>query len=193
MGRAQPIVAISQKGEILAYYESIAEAARMNGFSESSISNAISNGGTSYRVKWMKEADYRDVWMKGNTEELKYSYKEIKSERIRKGWRNSSPESRARRGANISKSKKRSVQEHPESMEKARRARMQPVFCVSTGAYFDSIKSFAEAYGLNRITTTGLIWKGYRVHGMIVKKITKEEYEDYNKRRNQEKDCSDPA
>lgn len=188
MGRAQPIVAISQKGEILAYYDSIAEAARMNGFSGSSISNAISCGGTSYRVRWMKEAEYRNIWMEGKTGELKYSYKEMRSDRIRKGWRNSSSESRARRSANISKSKKKFVQEHPESMEKARKSHMQPVFCISTGEYFDSIKSFAEAYGLNRRTVTGNIWKGYRVHGMIVKKITKEEYEDYNKRRNQEKD-----
>lgn len=160
----------------------------MNGFSESSISNAISCGGTSYRVRWMKEADYRDIWMNGKTDDLKYSYKGMKSDRIRKGWRNLSPEHRERRKANISKSRKKFVAEHPESMENTRKAHLQPVFCISTGEYFDSIKSFAEAYGLNIRTVTGNIWKGYRVHGMIVKKITKEEYENYNKRRNQEKD-----
>ena len=46
----------------------------------------------------------------------------------------------------------------------------------------------ADAYGFRRDSATSSIRNGYKVHGLIVKKITKEEYETYNKKRNQEND-----
>lgn len=188
MSRKKGVVAIGRDGEILSYYESIAEAARMNGFSESAISHAVSSGGLSHRIRWMDEQSYRDIWMKGKTDTLKYSYKQINSERVRKGWMSVSAEKRNGRKANIRKSKKKLMSERPEVMEAAIRSHFQPVLCISTGECFESIKAFADAYGFRRDSATSSIRNGYKVHGLIVKKITKEEYETYNKKRNQEND-----
>lgn len=191
--RTKPIVAVGRNGEVLSYYESIAEAARMNGFSESAISYAISRGGTSHHIKWMKESDYREMWMNGRTDELSYSYRQMNSDRVRKGWQNASKEKRASRMANISMARKKLVKEHPEVMSATIKSHLQPILCISTGECFESIKAFAEKYGLNRVSATCNIQKGYKVRGLVAKKITKEEYEEYNKRRNQEKDRNDLA
>lgn len=188
MGRKVPVVAVNNSGGVAGYYSSIAEAARINGFSESSIHHAITSGGTSYRLKWMKEEDYRSLWEEGRTDELKYSYRQMKSERARKGWSSTSGKDRSERIAKISRSRKKLVRERPEVMDKAVKAHRKPVMCVSTGECFDSIKAFADRYGLNRISVTVAIRNGHRTGGLIVKKITREDYEVYNKRRNQEED-----
>lgn len=189
MGRKVPVVALKNNGDVAGYYTSIAEAARINGFSETGIHHAITSGGTSHRLKWMRESDYRKIWEERRTDELKYSYKQIKSDRARRSWSNASAEKRARRASNISKSRRKLVKERPEVMLEAIKAHRQPVLCVSTGECFESIKSFSDTYGLNRVSTTGAIRNGHRPGGMIVKKITKEEYEEYcNKKRNKEND-----
>lgn len=193
MGRKVPVVAVNNSGCVAGYYSSIAEAARTNGFSESSIHHAITSGGISYRLKWMKEEDYRRMWEEGRTDELKYSCRRINSERARRSWSCASESRRAERAANISRSKQRLVREHPEVMDKTRKAHMQPVMCVSTGECFESIKAFADKYGLNRISVTVAIRNGHRTGGFVVKKITKEEYEVYQKGRHQEEDWRNPA
>lgn len=188
MGRKVPVVAVNNSGGVAGYYSSIAEAARVNGFSESAIHHAIASGGTSYRLRWMKEEDYRKIWEEGRTDELEYSCRRINSERARRSWSCASESRRAEWAANISRSKQRLVREHPEVMNKIIKAHMQPVMCVSTGECFESIKAFADKYGLNRISVTVAIRNGHRTGGFVVKKITKEEYEVYNKKRNQEED-----
>lgn len=193
VGKKVPVVAVSNSGGVAGYYESIAEAARINGFSESSIHHAITSGGTSYRLKWMREEDYRSLWEEGRTEELKYSYRQMESERIRKGWSSVSGKKRAERAANISRSRRKLVREHPEVMEKALKAHRQPVMCVSTGECFDSVKAFADAYGLNRISVSVALRKGHRTGGLTVMKITREDYEVYDQRRNQGKDSGNTA
>lgn len=193
MGRKVPVVAVNNSGGVAGYYSSIAEAARVNGFSESSIHHAIASGGTSYRLKWMKEEDYRKIWEEGRTDELKYSYKQMNSDRARRSWSSASSKKRSERIANISKSRKKLVSEHPEVMAEAIKAHKQPVMCVSTGECFDSIKAFADRYGLNRISVTVAIRNGHRTGGLIVNKITKEEYEIYQKGRHQEEDWRNPA
>ena len=193
MGRKVPVVAVNNNGGVAGYYSSIAEAARINGFSETAIHHAITSGGTSHRLKWMKEEDYRKVWQEGRTDELKYSYRQMKSDRIRKGWNGVSEKRRSERVANIRRSKQRLVREHPEVMDNAVKAHRQPVMCVSTGECFDSIKAFADKYGLNRISVTGAIRNGHRPGGFVVRKITKEDYEIYNQKRNQEEDWRNPA
>lgn len=193
MGRKVPVVAINNSGGVAGYYSSIAEAARVNGFSESPIHHAITSGGTSYRLKWMKEEDYRKIWEEGRTDELKFSYRQMKSERVRRGWSSASSKKRSERNANISKSRKKLVSDHPEVMAEAIKAHKQPVMCVSTGECFDSIKAFADRYGLNRISVTVAIRNGHRTGGLIVKKITREDYEVYNQKQNQGKDSGNPA
>lgn len=188
MGRKVPVVAVNNSGGVAGYYSSIAEAARVNGFSESAIHHAIASGGTSYRLRWMKEDDYRSIWEEGRTDELKYSYRQMNSDRVRRSWSSASSSKRSERSANISISRKKLVSEHPEVMAEAIKAHKQPVMCVSTGECFDSIKAFADRYGLNRISVTVAIRNGHRTGGLIVKKITREEYEVYNKKRNQEED-----
>lgn len=173
MGRKVGIIAVGRNGEALSYYESIAEAARMNGISDTAIHHAMTSGGMCHGIRWMREPEFREMWMQGRTSELEYSPGQIRSDVIRKIWEAMPKERRIQRCRNISEAKKRLVKSNPECMEAARKAHIRPVICITTGERFESIVAFARKYGLNRGTVTNNLRNGYRTNGMIIQYLDK--------------------
>ena len=171
MSRKVGIIAVGRNGEALSYYESIAEAARMNGLSDTAIHHAMTSGGTCHDIRWVREPEYREMWMQGRISELEYSPEQKRSDGIRKIWEAMPEERRKQRCRNISAARKQSVKRNPECMEAARRSHMRPVICVTTGERFESIVALAAKYGLNRGTVTNNLRSGYRTNGMIIKYV----------------------
>ena len=169
MARKVGVIAIGRDGEAMSYYESIAEAARINGLSDTAIHHAMTSGGMCHGIRWMREPEFREMWMQGRTSELGYSPKQIRSDVIRKTWESMTAERRRQRCRNISAARKQSVKRNPKCMEAARKSHMRPVICVTTGEKFESIVALAAKYGLNRGTVTNNLRSGYKSKGMIIK------------------------
>ena len=96
MAAKKAVVAVSSRGNIAGAYESISEAARINGFHASGISHALSKEYTYKRLKWMLESDYRALWFEGKTDSLSYTLRQRASDKVRKRWNNASADDRKR-------------------------------------------------------------------------------------------------
>lgn len=195
MAEKKAVVAISSKGNIAGAYESISEAARINGFDTSGISHALSKDYTYKKFKWMLESEYRKLWFEGRTDELCYTLHQRASDKVRRRWRNATEEERNSWRKSMSESAKRRMQELPGAMEQVRKAHCKPILCVNTDEVFDSVTAFSKVYGALPNVVSTAARKGYKVWGKLtVKYITKEEYEEHcNKTRNQGQDNGNPA
>lgn len=165
--RRIPVVCINSRGEVSGYYESMKEAARIAGVSAKTISNAIRLGKWCRKHRWMKEAHYREYWMKGRTEELKNSYRESRIEAARKRIACAGKEGCKAWFDKLSKARKNYLREHPERMIK------QPkrVLCTTTGEEFASASDFARKYGLHASNVCRAARTGIKVKGMNLKYI----------------------
>ena len=183
--QAHPVVAVDRNGQVISYYESITEAARINGSRRANISRSVINRTLHKGVLWLYEKDYRELWFEGRLDELHYSVRKIRSESARKGW---SKRTRAQREAQKEACRKKRLEylsRHKPDMEKVWSERCKPVLCISTGKVYESASAFARVIGVDHSAVTYAIRNGRKTKGMIVKYITKEEYEQ---RRNKEKD-----
>lgn len=178
------VVSLNAKGEVLGYYESMKEAGRAAGVDPCTISNAVRMGVWCRKHLWMYEEDYRKHWMNGDVSKLGRSYKEYRKEVQRKRLETMGEEGRLRWKQKHSERRKAYLREHPDSIISPRK----PVFCVTTGEVFESASAFARHYNTHPSNTCRSARDGGRIKGMIVKYITKEEYEEYNQRRNKEND-----
>ena len=185
-----PIVAINGKGEVVGYYESISEASQANGIGRRLITEALRTGRLCSKVKWIRESEYRQLWFEGRTAELSFSSKQIRSEIAVRRWKNLTDEQRKSRSLNLSKARKKLIQERPDVMEPSRESHRRPVLCVNTGECFRSIVELSNAYGLNPASVRACALRGIRNKGYIIKHITKEEYDQ---RKNQGNDTSHPS
>ena len=168
MSNLKPIVAINQKGEAIAYYESAMEASRINGINVNNIYYAVNHGTRCYRLRWMHEKDYRDLWMDGRTDEIRFSNKQIQSNGVRKQWANMSQEKKDERCRKISERKKEMFQQGVISSASAVAARSRPLICYNTGEEYPSVAAFARAINTQATYVSKAIRKGKRVKGMIV-------------------------
>lgn len=183
MAKMKAVIAVNSKGEVAGSYESMSEAARINGFNASGISHALSKGYTYKKFRWILESEYRKLWFEGSTANLCYSIRDRSSERVRKRWANASAEDKMRWRNKMSESAKRRIREIPGVMESVRKAHCKPVLCITTGEVFESAADFARKHAAHPNVVTMAANRGYKVWGKwIVKYITKEEYEQ---RRNQ--------
>ena len=180
-----PIVAVNGNGEVLGYYESISNAAQVCGIYRRLITESLRTGKLCNGVKWIRETEYRQLWFEGRTGELSFSRKQIRSDIAVRTWKNLTDEQRESRSRNLSKSRKKLVQERPEVMEPSRESHRKPTLCINTGECFRSAIDLARAYGLNPSSVRTCISRGLRNKGYIIKYITKEEYDQ---RRNKEED-----
>lgn len=175
-----PIVAVSEKGDAVGYYESVSEAARTNRIFRRLITESLRTGKPYKGFKWMRESEYRDLWFEGRTDELSFSCKEMRSEEAVRRWKNLTKEQRESRRRNMSEARKRLAQERPDIMEPSREAHRQPVLCINTGECFNSIVEMAKAYGLNPASVRSSAARGYGNKGYIIKRISKEEFKLLN-------------
>ena len=175
-----PIVAVSEKGDAVGYYESVSEAARVNRIYRRLITESLRTGKPYKGFKWMRESKYRDLWFEGRTSELSFSCKEMRSEVAVRRWKNLTKEQRESRRRNLSEARKRLAQERPDIMEPSREAHRQPVLCINTGECFNSIVEMAKAYGLNPSSVRASAARGYGNKGYVIKHISKEEYKLLN-------------
>ena len=145
----RPVVSIAPNGEINGYFESILQAANIYGTNMQAIWKALNYGTYCRKMHWMYEEDYKRYWMEGRTSELAYNRKKERSENIRKGMANMSPEAKARLNKAKSENRKRWLKEHPEkSFEVCVKRKFRRCRCLTTGEEFESIKECAEKHGL---------------------------------------------
>lgn len=181
-----PIVSVDEKGEVFGYYDSVSDAARLSGICRRYITESLRIGRPRKGYKWMRESEYRKLWFEGRTDELSFSYRQMRFDAKVKAWRNLTEEQRKIRSRRLSESRKRLARERPEVMEPSRESHRQPTLCVNTGECFKSVVDLSKAYGFKPSSVRTCVSRGLRHKGCIIKYITKEEYEEYNKRRNQE-------
>ena len=168
MSNLKPVVAINQKGEAIAYYESAMEASRVNGIHVSNLYYAISNGTPCHRFRWMHEKNYRELWMNDRTDELRFSNKELHAERTRKQWENMSEERKKERCRRISERKKEMYQKGIISRNVGAEVRSRPLICYNTGEEYPSVAAFARAIGTQSTYVSKAIRRGKRVKGFVV-------------------------
>lgn len=168
MSNLKPVVAINQKGEAIAYYESAMEASRINGIHVSNLYHAIGHGTRCYRLRWMHEKDYRDLWMDDRTDELRFSNKQLHAERTRKQWENMNEERKKERCRRISERKKEMYRKGIISRNIGSEARCRPLICYNTGEEYPSVAAFAKAVGAQATNVSKAIRKGKRVKGFVV-------------------------
>lgn len=191
MSEKKGVVAVNSRGDVVGSYESICEAARVNGFDTAGISRSISRGVIYKRLKWMLETEYRDLWFAHKTDSLYYNIRQLRSDSSRKRWLNASQEKRNEWRKNMSLSAKKKIRECPEVYEACRRAHLKPILCTTTGEMFESAIEFGKAYNADPRVVRTAACKGYKVwRKYAVKYISKEDYEEKN--RNQEKDRRNP-
>ena len=176
-------MAVDRNGQVISYYESITEAARINGSRHANISRSVINRTLHKGVLWLYEKDYRKLWFEGRLEELHYSVKNIRSESARKGWKNRTKEQREEHREACRRKRLEYLSRHKPVTEQAWLKRCKPILCISTGEVYESASAFARMLGVDHSAVTYAIRNGRKTKGMIVKYITKEEYEQ---RRNKE-------
>ena len=175
--KGKAIVAINGKGEIVSGYDNVQEAARINHSHPNNIWLAIQKGTFHHKHKWMWEEDYRTLWFEGRTDELRHSFKEFRSRTVKKGRQSMSKDRKEQWKKNLSESKKRRNEPMPEHKS--------PLLCVTTGEVFPSQVHLARILGVAASAVSHAVRTGYKVKGMAVVKITKEEYEQRrNKKEN---------
>lgn len=174
----KPIVAVNEKGEAASYYESVSQAAMVNGVFRRGITESLKTGAPYKGFKWMLESAYRELWFKGKTASLAFSCSRMRSDIALRRWRNMSDEKKKERSVKLSKARKKLISQRPEVMEPSRRVHRQPVLCVNTGECFPSIADLAKAYGLNPSSARTASYRGMKVKGYIIKRISKEEYDN---------------
>ena len=144
------VVSINPKGEIHGAFESISQAAKLYGSNIQSVWKALNYGTYFRKLRWMYEADYRELWMQGRTHELVYNRKQEFSEKVKEGIGNMTPEQKAEHNRNKSEARKKYLNEHPDAFDRfAHHQKCRAVRCETTGEEFESIKACAEHYGLN--------------------------------------------
>lgn len=158
---------ITGKGEVAGYYDSMKEAARIAGVSSKTISNAIRLGQWCRKHRWMKEADYREYWMKGRTGELRNSYRESRIEAAQKRIACAGEEGCKEWFAKLSKARKAYLEKHPERMIKPPKR----VLCTTTGEEFASASECARKYGVCVSNVCRAARTGIKVRGMNLKYI----------------------
>lgn len=158
----RPVVALSQKGEVIGYYKSMSEASRMNNLCFSLIYKAVHKDMYVHGVKWMFEEDYRAYWLGGRTEELCYSKKKRNSDAMKKVWDQRSEEYRSLHGRKISETKKLKGWEYMKNAVQARRKR---VYCITNGKVYNSCKEFASDIGMSPDWVSFSIREGKKVGG----------------------------
>ena len=165
----RPVVAVSPKGEIVAYFESMTAASKDTGVCVSNICQAVRKGLFRRKLKWMYEEDYREYWMSGRTEELMYNRRKERNENIRVALRNLSPETKENRRKKLSEyAKRRYVEDKNHLLKIYTEKRKRKIRCVTTGEEFDSINAFCQKHG----ATPGNAWlclNGKRKHVAGVK------------------------
>lgn len=164
-GVPRPVVAINSRGEVVASYDSISEAARINGSHASNIAHALRNHTYHRKHLWMNRDEYVKYLMEGRTQELANSYKSWKTEVGKRRYAGTSEESKKRRSEKISAARKAYIARNPGSMCK----RSRRIYCLTTGETFESGKAFADKYGTSVSNTCHAARKGIRVKGMYVK------------------------
>ena len=176
-GRKKPIVAVGSSGQVLSYYESTSEAARMNGLYASSIWKALHNGTPHRRVRWVYESEYRQKWMDGRTDDYRFDIGRMRSDSAFARWGKISAQQRETMRDNCRKSRLRYLETHMANTQAAWKKQSKPVLCISTGETFESASSLARHLGVDHSAVTYAIRKGRKVRGLIVSYINKEVYE----------------
>lgn len=181
-----PVVAVNEKGEAVGYYESVSEAAQINGIYRRLVTESLRTGKPYKGFKWIREEEYRKLWFEGRTLELSFSCEKMRSEVAFKRWRNLTQQQRESRRKNLSEARKKLQQQRPEVMEPTRDAHRQPALCINTGECFRSVVELANAYGLNPSSVRACVSRGHKNKGYVIKYITKEEYEHLKKQKTEE-------
>lgn len=163
--RKVPVVAINGDGEIAGYYESMREAAELNGLDPVTISNAVSKKHWCRKRLWMRESDYKVYWLENRTGELRNSYKQSRKDAMRKRFEAMGEEGRERWRKKHSENRKAYLKLHPDKIIQPRKR----VLCITTGETFDSASDFARAYGVNTSNACRSARCGGRVKGMELK------------------------
>lgn len=164
----KPVVAVNQRGEAVAYYDSAMEASRMSGINVNNLYKAINHGTRCYRLRWLHEADYRTLWMEGRTDELRFSNREIHSDRTSRQWKGMDRKRKEERCRRISERKKELFRQGRISLEHAVKARSRPLICFNTGEEFPSVTAFARSMGLHTTNVSKAIRLGRRIKGLVV-------------------------
>lgn len=147
----RPVVAVSPKGEIVAYYESLTEASKDAKIDVSNLCQGVRQGLYRRKLRWMYEEDYREYWMAGKTDELAYNRREERNSHIAEALRNLSPEKKEQRRKSLSAACKKRYAENPGyHLHKVQENRRRKVRCSTTGEEFNSIKDFCLKYGASR-------------------------------------------
>lgn len=170
-GRKRPIVSIDGQGEIVSYYESTSQAAKLLGMKVANLHRAVRKGTLCRGRMWMYEADYREYWMQGRTEELAYSEHEIRSQRAVRAWSRLSSEQKKERGRLISRAHHASLKVQQYDGKSGWTATSKPVMCVNTGKCFDSVRKCAASIGVSPAGISMALKVGRRIKGFVIKYI----------------------
>jgi hypothetical protein len=183
-GRKVAIVAVGPNGDILSYYSSISEAARMNHLYKANISKAIKKHSTYRKIKWMYESEYRELWMQKRTGELSFSIHQLRSEAALKGWEGRTKEQREKHRESCRRRRIEYLKTHPASPIKKRGNRGKPILCITTGKVYPSATRMSIEIGVCRTAVTHAARSGYKVKKLLVKYISKEDYNSRIKNNN---------
>ena len=164
------VVAINSKGEVAGSYESITQAARINGTECQNISKAIANRTYHRKHLWMYEKDYRNYWMEGRTDELKISWKEFCSKRSKKRWANMSEGSKAERNRKVSLAR-RLDESNTHRMSALGISRRKKVKNYTYGEVYESVTAAAKALGSDTAYISRVIKEGRTYKGNVINYI----------------------
>jgi hypothetical protein len=165
------IVVINRKAEVIGSFESIRECCRINNFCESSIYEAKRRNMIWKGMKFMEEKVYREYFMKGTLDELKFgTIQERRSEKIRTLFKKMSNETKERRRKAISEKAK-------EDIKKGKRPHVylwgashkKMIECIQTGKVYASLKEAAAELGVHHSSVSQSVRKGNKTKGMNFK------------------------
>ena len=176
--RKLPVVAVNTDGTMMGYFERINDAAGKYGFKRHGISRAARSGKIYRGIKWMHEKDYRNYYELNRTDELaytltKYQHVGVPASHPRKPFAEYSEDGKRR----IRESARRTmIRLHAEDRI---RHHVKPVFCITNGIHYDSVKAAAAALGLKPNCISDSITRHLNVHGY---RFMKEKTDKNNKK-----------
>lgn len=169
-GRKHPVVAVKPNGEIAGCFDYIKDAVNLYGMDRHSITDSCKRGTICRGLRWYYEEDFREIWMNGDRESLKYTL-DPNRDRITYHFK----KGHQFRGV-LSEEGRRKKRSHIRKVAAMRKERgdyelmgvklQKAVRCVDDGMEFPSRKEAGLYYGIPPHQICASITRNGRVHGL---------------------------
>lgn len=172
--KKRKVVVLNHKADIIGYFDSIKELVEATGYSASSVYKAVRYGWIYRCMRIVYEKEYRERYINGTIEELKFGTKvERGVERGKKIVQSMSSDTMLKRNKKISDYWKRKVREDREApVYKAVEAAKKPVLCIENGNTYPSIREAGRSLKIgNSFICAVLKGRKKSAHGLTFKYV----------------------